>query len=420
MELEKLCDRLEKRKDFRDLNIFIDRENKKLMHEIKKVFEHTEVLKNEAKIKNLALLISSKIYKNLADRFITVCSLPAAPSRKRIELLYVDTDVVDKKYNELMKHKKKKRKYTLKQFFGKPEFKKRGLKKENITSEQIKELSEVFIMLFNEKDKHVSQSDLWILFDFVMDKNRELNYTNRLIALRKLKGKQSTGEYKCIRHGVEEGLKKYNKFVSIQSNNNSAMYYKNKFGEKEGIDIWNTLNNKRREKTKFNWSVDGFKLKYGKNWKEEKIKWEAKLLTNLSKVGNVRSASKSSLSVFLPVLDYFKDSKLDYQIGFEDNEEFLIKKWSYDLTIHNLKLIFEFQGKAFHPNPNWSEDKWVKWSQTFSNKSSNEVYKHDVFKKKLAESEGYKVIYIWEEDNVLDNINSCIKIIEDSLIQESN
>lgn len=294
-----LYTRLENRKGFKDLNITIDRGNKILMLELGEITSEYNILKSEAKIKRLALLISSHIYIDMAIRFDKIEALPSAPSRKRFELIYVDVHVANDKFRKSMDYKKKKRKYTLHQFFTKSEFIKQGLIKENINTQQQKELKDCFELFYYDNTAHVNQGELFILLDMVLS-NDGLDYVERIKALRLLKNKQSSLEYKILRYGVTVGRNKFKEFVRHQQKCNSLNFYIDKFGIVLGDEIWNNLNQLRREKTIYNWSVEGFKHRFGNNWEVEYTIWTQKIGKNLLNT-STGSASKSSLKVFLPV-----------------------------------------------------------------------------------------------------------------------
>lgn len=415
--MNELITKIEKRKAFKQANIKIDKTNVLLMETITNIILDFDIFSSESKITNLALLLKSENHHNLRNRFEQLIALPAAPSKKRLELIYVNPEIVALKHKERMNYKNKKRKYTMKQFLGKSNFIKKGLKIENITSAQKDELQKCFDMFFLEENVHVSQSDLWILFDFIIDPERELNYISRLLELRTMTGLHSTLNYKKLRYGEKTGEALYKKFIHQQSKSNSLEHFIYRFGNDLGEQKWNELNKLRSEKTSFNWSEEGFKKRFGNLWEQEYEKWKNKIIQNIDYLPDARSASKSSLAVFLPVMEKIKPHSFNVSIGFSDFEEFNIGRWSYDFTIHELKLIFEFQGSKFHPNIMWGEssEKWNNWTQLFTEKTANEVYAHDNMKKSLAENLGYEVFYIWEEDDVLKNIEFCLNKINEKI-----
>jgi hypothetical protein len=112
-----IISRLEARKKFRELNIKIDTTDTLLMSELSPILTKYNILKNEAMISRLALLISSGIYQNMLGRFEELALISVAPSKRRLEIIFVDPEIVKMKHAERMLYKEKKRRYTLKQFF---------------------------------------------------------------------------------------------------------------------------------------------------------------------------------------------------------------------------------------------------------------------------------------------------------------
>ena len=102
----------------------------------------------------------------------------------------------------------------------------------------------------------------------------------------------------------------------------------------------------------------------------------------------------------------------DIRYGSRNRELFLKdlvenKCYSYDLCLNEHKVIIEYQGIAYHPKT--PDDK--NFRLFFKDMNSVEsLYQKDLLKKKLAESYGYKIFYIWS-DNVDADLESCIKEI---------
>lgn len=114
-------------------------------------------------------------------------------------------------------------------------------------------------------------------------------------------------------------------------------------------------------------------------------------------------ASKESLSLLLPFYDKYKDDYNIY-IGLKPSKEYFIydniskRVYFYDFTIPDLKIIIEYNGEAFHPNPNWDDNKWNNWKSIYSNQTADEKYEFDTYKNSVAISKGYKVLQIWSSD----------------------
>lgn len=86
---------------------------------------------------------------------------------------------------------------------------------------------------------------------------------------------------------------------------------------------------------------------------------------------------------------------------------FIWQKWinrrSYDFHILDSNIILEINGDYWHANPNlYEETSLIQYPGI--KKYAKEVWDSDKLKKELAESYGYKVLYIWESDiNKLDD-----------------
>lgn len=128
-------------------------------------------------------------------------------------------------------------------------------------------------------------------------------------------------------------------------------------------------------------------------------------------------SSKESKLVFERLLNQIKDYGRVYCSHL--NREFFLKEdnriYLYDLTFRDLKLIVEYQGVAFHPK--LRDD--TNFKVVFESMGSvQDIWDKDLLKRKLAESNGFKVMYIWSDDVenglslVLEEINKLSKSLE--------
>ena len=118
-----------------------------------------------------------------------------------------------------------------------------------------------------------------------------------------------------------------------------------------------------------------------------------------------QKASQLSLNFFKPLMDKLDAEKIEYYVGVEGNTEFFLASgteyfYSYDFCIPSKKLIIEFHGEHVHPNPKMSKEKWDAWIHCWSRKSADECRQVDLKKIHLAESKGFKVIEVFESDNI--------------------
>ena len=153
--------------------------------------------------------------------------------------------------------------------------------------------------------------------------------------------------------------------------------------------------------------------KYGvgrgtERWKDRQEKWVKKVFNENTYIGGGKSIIGKN---FNDKLENIIPEKYTLLSG--NNEKFIRDKdrvFKYDLTIIDLKLIFEFNGDYWHCNPEkWTADQINK----SKNKTAKEIWDYDLAKKNTAEKHGYKVIYIWESEYIKDPIGILQKCLEE-------
>ena len=159
--------------------------------------------------------------------------------------------------------------------------------------------------------------------------------------------------------------------------------------------------------------------KYGevegrKRFEERQRRWVKNLFDSMSKNGTYNNTiSRESLKLFEPVYNGIKNKYTCY-IGLKDENisEFRISYYSYDFTIKELNLIFEYNGEAFHPNPAWDKEKWNSWRQAFTEKTAEEYHTYYMQKIKAAEDCGFKVIQLWSSETMENNTKIIMNAIQ--------
>ena len=147
-----------------------------------------------------------------------------------------------------------------------------------------------------------------------------------------------------------------------------------------------------------------FVKKYGEVEGTEKYKE----FCNRSHRGGI--ASHESLKVLIPIYKHvrrvLKIPREEIFIGLVGSHEKRlyidkatnITKYShfaYDFTIESLKIIIEYHGERWHPNPNnLSKADWENWVQVYTKESADVIHERDKLKKTLAEKNGYTYITI--------------------------
>jgi len=259
------------------------------------------------------------------------------------------------------------------------------------------------------------------------------------------KSKATSKENFIKKYGEEEGLKKFRLFQ------NTSKHTEEKYIEKYGHDLgkikWSEYKNKKSKNTVFNssyWINKGFskeeaELKrkefYEKNLNTSSVDFWIKkgyssdeAIVKVEQILNKKkvqfcNASKKSLRYFEPLSCFLKQKNIKHFFGFKENKEYYIynkekKRLSYyDFTIPDLKIIIEYNGEKFHPNPSKLNSKeWSEWKRfSFSKKEvqldANAVYLLDKEKKDLAESKGFDYYIIWEsftDEESLEVINKSL------------
>lgn len=140
------------------------------------------------------------------------------------------------------------------------------------------------------------------------------------------------------------------------------------------------------------------------------IKW----LENNSK----GRASKQSLKLFKPLVDLLANYKLKIFLGCEDNREWFLHDFTnqcvrfYDFCIPDLKIIIEYHGEQYHPNPQLlNEQTWKTWRMPYTGISADIARANDILKENLAITNGFDYHIVWSSENIQDAISRLFSII---------
>lgn len=160
-------------------------------------------------------------------------------------------------------------------------------------------------------------------------------------------------------------------------------------------------------------SLNGFINRYGIEEGNKKY-----IETIIKRCSNTYTSKESLIlfkKIYKKIRKYLQRNEIYWGIS-GSKEYFLYNKdlkkvFFYDFTIPSLKIIIEYHGKRYHPNPKWDQEKWDKWN--FMGLNAKEKRDMDVYKNKVAEDYGFEVIEIFS-DEVNESITELIinKIIE--------
>jgi hypothetical protein len=231
----------------------------------------------------------------------------------------------------------------------------------------------------------------------------------------KLKEAYKTSEENFIaKYGNELGTKKYNEFVAKVSNNSvfNLSYWINKgFSKKEAQKMRDQF---FKNNTSIN-SVD-FWQKRGLSSSEARAKVKE---ICLKRGVSFMSASKQSLAYFHPLNEKLRSMGYNPRFGINGNSEFSLwdeqrkKLCFYDFTVPELKIIIEFNGDRFHPNPKkLSAKEWANWQVPYTDRvyTADEIAEKDAQKMRLAKKSGYDFLVIWSSDSFVENMAKITKM----------
>lgn len=98
--------------------------------------------------------------------------------------------------------------------------------------------------------------------------------------------------------------------------------------------------------------------------------------------------------------------------------QFFIANRSFDIKIGKSKKIIEVNGDYWHANPEIYKKGDIICNKHLGNITAEEIWKKDLQKKELAESKGYKVLYIWENDIKIKSRQEMEIVLLDFLLED--
>jgi hypothetical protein len=186
-------------------------------------------------------------------------------------------------------------------------------------------------------------------------------------------------EFLISKHGEIEAIKKYQEISESLSNSQKIESYIEKYGEEIGKERY-----------------------------REKIR---------KSTLDLPMTSIESIKFFIPlykkIRKYFSREDIFWGIG-GSKEYFLLDKdnskiFFYDFTILSKKIIIEYHGKRWHPNPSWDNEKWNNWE--LFGLDANKKRSLDLYKNHIAEKQGFTVIEIFSDGKEKLDIDLIIQKI---------
>lgn len=260
------------------------------------------------------------------------------------------------------------------------------------------------------------------------------------------------------RHGEEKGNEMFNKFQ--ETSKHTKEKYIKQLGKINGEDKWKEYIDVKKKTSKRSieyWLELGYDHEQAEELRKEFHRlnfntssveyWILKGLNEIDAEEKVKEifrkktvffsrASKESLKYFDKLKSFFDNIGMNVMLGIENNHEITLydkinkKLKFYDFCVPDLKLIIEYNGERYHPNPEkLSKLEWDEWGCIILNNKNNfktviqtadEKYKLDQEKKQLAINNYYDYLEIWSSDTQEYNWNKIKQILKIKGIKYEN
>lgn len=123
-------------------------------------------------------------------------------------------------------------------------------------------------------------------------------------------------------------------------------------------------------------------------------------------------ASKLSLKALIPIYKFCRRNGIqrdDIAIGISGSKEYTIKTkqktYHYDFCIISKKIIIEYNGYLYHPDPEiMSKKELANFKKPYTKFSVEQKIKGDKLKYKCAEKNGFKLFKIWSHWNIEEQV----------------
>ena len=222
-----------------------------------------------------------------------------------------------------------------------------------------------------------------------------------------------------VRYGAEDGARRYNAFCDRIRYQNTVEYYCERYGD-EGAsmhaDRYALVSHKHtREYHEANGTIDRYEeanRKRSINGKYESLvarhgeEVARSIMAKRAGFERVKrfKSSKEAFKFFIHLYKFLRRSGLgrdDIQWGVGDQKELQLYGANrklpkmYDFAIPKLKIVLEYNGYAWHPDPEiLSSDDLLTWTTPFGHTAADRMV-NDILKAQIAEENGYKLISIW-------------------------
>lgn len=221
------------------------------------------------------------------------------------------------------------------------------------------------------------------------------------------RGFATTIDYFIEKYGLKEGISRYEeKSRKLQTSLESLI---EKYGLEEGQKKYHEMCASRKGR----YTLDWYKQKYGEELGKEKFKLHYAKSQNA-----IKQIQKQSIR-FFEYLQLVLNITLSF--GQNKSEKMLVKecgkRYFYDAVDEENRIIFEFNGSAFHFHEQFSDD----WVSAYGNMQKEQSLEKDTDKKNLAIQMGYRYCVIWDFDiKTKIGLQKTVELIKEEFYARSN
>ena len=212
------------------------------------------------------------------------------------------------------------------------------------------------------------------------------------------------------KYGDIEGRKKYKDRCSRAGCGEENLI--RLYGEKEG-------KRKRKEiSKKCSNTLENFVRVYGDE--EGKNRYDIYCKRRYEHLKKFYKWSKESIVFWDKLIYYLKSNGIDVGYVKYKNDEMSIrdgsKSYFVDMYLADLGVMFEYNGIAFHPNPQWTQEKLNEWNSIYNDITAYEKIKRDQDKYIFLKQKCNKLFVYYSDDNKEMFFNDVLKYFKGGVI----
>ena len=217
----------------------------------------------------------------------------------------------------------------------------------------------------------------------------------------------------CLEYYTTRGytLEEAKEMLHNRQSMTSLVSYKNRYGDELGEQKYKERINKfsltyKNKDEKIKKKENSFR---GRTFKQLKEKYGEEKALNIirNKMPKSRLISNLETKVYNELLKDYPEIKKQLPLFFDNNI------YIFDIVLNN--IIIEVNGTFWHADPRFYKET----DKIYRGLTAKEIWEKDKNKKRIAENEGYILVYIWEKE-INNNFEETINFIKNIFLQFYN